>query len=468
LPKAQIGVLGLGTMGESLALNMAGKGFRVAVYNRTAERTKEFLGRVEGSMTVMPTYGLEDFVKSLEAPRRILLMVTAGQAVDQIAMQISPLLSKGDILMDAGNSYFLETERRAKEAAESGIHFFGVGISGGEEGALKGPCVMVGGPEEAYPRVEPVFTSMAAKTTSGVCSAYLGPGGAGHFTKMVHNGIEYALMELIAESYDFQLTGLGMEFPSVKDNFAKWSAGELQSYLMEITVEALSKIDEYTGKPLVQMILDRAKQKGTGKWTSQTALDLGVPIPTIDAVVSARNLSACKEERVMASKLHPLGKATYKGNREAMCEKLGDALYCSFIVSYAQGFALLKAGSNEFRYGLPLGEIARIWKGGCIIRAKLLDRIQAALSSEPSLHNLLVDRGLSSTLRSSEANWREVVQTMKSLAIPSPAMDSALDYYDAYSRETLPANLIQALRDVFGAHTYERTDRAGSFHTNWA
>jgi 6-phosphogluconate dehydrogenase len=297
LPKAQIGVLGLGTMGENLSLNMAGKGFRVAVYNRTAERTKRFLDRAGGPMAVIPSYGLEDFVNSLEAPRKVLLMVTAGQAVDQVARQISPLLSRGDILIDAGNSHFLETERRAKEVAESGIHYLGVGVSGGEEGALKGPCIMAGGPEEAYSEVNPIFTRIAAKTDSGVCCAYLGPGGAGHFTKMVHNGIEYALMQLIAESYDFQLAGLGMGFPSVKENFAKWSTGELQSYLMEIAVEALSKTDEYTGKPLVQVILDRAKQKGTGKWTSQTALDLGVPIPTIDSGVSARNLSAYKEER---------------------------------------------------------------------------------------------------------------------------------------------------------------------------
>jgi 6-phosphogluconate dehydrogenase len=467
LPKAQIGVLGLGTMGESLALNIAGKGFPVAVFNRTAEKTKELLGKVDGSMTVIGTYNMEELVKALEAPRKLLLMVTAGQAVDQVVNQVSPLLSKGDVLIDAGNSYFLDTERRAKEAAEMGLQFLGVGVSGGEEGALKGPCVMVGGPKEAYLQVEPILGSIAAKTESGVCCAYLGPGGAGHFTKMVHNGIEYALMELIAEAYDFQATGLGLDMGTVRDNFVAWNEGELRSYLMEITARALSKTDDDTGKPLVQMILDRARQKGTGKWTSQTALDLGVPVPTIDAGVSARNLSAFKEERVRASRLYPSRGAKYGGERKAVCEKLGQALYCSFIISYAQGFTLLRAGSTEFRYDLPFEEIARIWKGGCIIRAKLLDRIRSALSSNPSLENLVVDRGLGSILRGSEGEWRQVVQTIKSLAIPSPAMDSALDYYDAYLRETLPANLIQALRDIFGAHTYERVDRNGSFHSSW-
>jgi 6-phosphogluconate dehydrogenase len=468
LTKAQIGVLGLGTMGESLALNLAGKGHFVAVFNRTTERTKDLVDRVGGTMPIVPAYSLDEFVKSLETPRKVLLMVTAGQAVDQVIKQLRPLLSSGDVLIDAGNSNFMDTERRAREAADDGLALLGVGVSGGEEGALKGPCIMVGGPEEAYRQVKPMFDSIAARTESGISSAYLGPGGAGHFTKMVHNGIEYALMELIAEAYDLQVTGLGMQFGAVVNNFKGWSRGELESYLMEITVEALSRRDEYTGGPLVQVILDKAKQKGTGKWASQTALDLGVPVPTIDAGVAARNLSSYKEERVAASRLHPSGALKYKGDREAIGQKLGDALYCSFIASFAQGFALLKAGSKEFRYDLPTGEIARIWKGGCIIRAKLLDRIQAALSAEPSLDNLLVDRALGSTLRSSEANWREVAQIMKSLAVPAPGMDSALDYYDGYRRETLPASLIQALRDIFGAHTYERTDRPGSFHTDWS
>jgi 6-phosphogluconate dehydrogenase len=468
LPKAQIGVLGLGTMGESLALNMAGKGLPVAVYNRTAEKTMEFMRRVDKSMTVVPTYSLAEFSGALETPRKVLLMVTAGPAVDQVIKQVSPLLSKGDILIDAGNSFFGDTERREKETSEVGLRFLGVGVSGGEEGALKGPCVMVGGPKEAYAQVEAIFGKMAARTPSGVCSAYLGPGGAGHFTKMVHNGVEYALMELIAEAYDLQVTGLGLEAGAVRDNFAVWNSHELQSYLMEIAVQALSKTDEDTGRPLVEMILDRAQQKGTGKWTSQTALDLGVPIPTIDAGVSARNLSAYKDERVRASKMYPSARIAYRGDTSDICEELGDALHCSFIASFAQGFSLLKAGSKEYRYALPLDEIARIWKGGCIIRAKLLDRIQAAFAAEPSLDNLMVDSGLESVLRRSEGNWRHVVQVMKSLSIPAPAMDSALDYYDSYRREKLPANLIQALRDIFGAHTYERIDKAGSYHTDWA
>jgi 6-phosphogluconate dehydrogenase len=468
LSKAQIGVLGLGTMGESLVLNMAGKGFAVAVYNRTAEKTREFVQRVDTSMTVVPTYSLEEFSEALETPRRVLLMVTAGHAVDQVIRQLSPVLSKGDILIDAGNSFFKDTERRQKEASELGLHFLGVGVSGGEEGALKGPCVMVGGPSAAYAHVEAVFGRMAARASSGVCSAYLGPGGAGHFTKMVHNGIEYALMELIAEAYDLQVTGLGLGTPTIKKNFAGWNHHSLQSYLMEITVQALSKGDEITGRPLVEMILDRAQQKGTGKWTSQTALDLGVPIPTIDAGVSARNLSAYKKERVRASKIYESARPTYTGDPADLCKELEDALYCSFITAFAQGFSLLKAGSKEYGYALPLDEIARIWKGGCIIRAKLLDRIQAAFAAEPSLDNLLVNPGLAALVKKSEGSWRHVAQVMKSLSIPASAMDSAIDYYDAYRAEKLPANLIQALRDIFGAHTYERIDKEGSYHTDWA
>jgi len=467
LPKAQIGVIGLGTMGESLALNMAGKGFPVAVYNRTSERTKEFEGRVEKSMTVMLTYSLSAFLDALESPRRILMMVTAGPAVDQVINQVSPLLSKGDILMDAGNSFFRDTERRAKEASELGLHLLGVGVSGGEEGALKGPCIMAGGPKDAYEQVKTIFGRIAARTTSGVCSAYLGPGGAGHFTKMVHNGIEYALMELIAEAYDLQVAGLGMKVGTARDYFAYWNDHELQSYLMEITAQALSKVDAMTGRPLVEMILDRAKQKGTGKWTSQTALDLGVPIPTIDAGVSARNLSAYKEERVRASKCYPPVKAAFRGDRSRLCGELGDALYCSFMTSYAQGFALLKAGSLEYGYGLPLDEVARIWKGGCIIRAKLLDLVQLAYAADHDLANLLIDEDIRSILVKFEASWRHVVRVAKMLSVPTPAMDSALNYFDAYHRETLPANLIQGLRDIFGAHTYERVDRKGSFHSDW-
>ena len=468
MSKAQMGVLGLGTMGESLALNIAGKGFRVAVYNRTAEKTKEFMRRVDKSMMVVPTYSLAGFSEALETPRKVLLMVTAGHAVDEVVKQLSFVFSKGDILIDAGNSFFKDTERRQKETSELGLRFLGVGVSGGEEGALKGPCVMVGGPKEAYAQVREMFGEMAARTQSGVCSAYLGPGGAGHFTKMVHNGIEYALMELIAEAFDLQVTGLGMKASAIRENFAAWNAHELQSYLMEITVQALSKTDEDTGRPLVEMMLDRARQKGTGKWTSQTALDLGVPIPTIDAGVSARNLSALKEERVKASKLYPPVRSAYKGDKSDLLDELGDALYCSFITSFAQGFAMLKVGSKEYGYALPLDDIARIWKGGCIIRAKLLDGIQAAFAADPSLDNLLVDRDLESVLRESEGSWRHVVQVMKSLSIPAPAMDSAIDYYDSYRSEKLPANLIQALRDIFGAHTYERIDKEGSYHTDWA
>jgi 6-phosphogluconate dehydrogenase len=463
-----MGIVGLGTMGENLALNIAGRGFPVSVYNRTAERTKEFVSRLDGSLDVRPTFSIKELVDSLERPRQVLLMVTAGSAVDSVFMQLAEHLSEGDIVIDGGNSYFKDTERRFKEAAKRKIAFMGVGISGGEEGALKGPCIMAGGPIDAYMTLEPVFSKIAARIESGPCCAYLGPGGAGHYTKMVHNGIEYALLEVIAEVYDVQLTGLGLDTRSIRENFAEWDDEDLQSYLLDITKLALSKEDPETGRPLVEMISDRTGQKGTGKWASQTALDLGVPTPTIDAGVSSRNLSTYREERLKAAAKYNPEKVRFRGDGRELVEALRDALRCSFIVSYAQGFDLLRAGSENYGYSLPLAVTARIWRGGCIIRARLLERFERALASSPSLRNLLLDDAIASTLKEHEGGWRKAVLAAKSLGIPVPALSSALDYYDAFRREKLPSNLIQALRDIFGAHTYERVDRPGSFHTIWS
>jgi 6-phosphogluconate dehydrogenase len=468
LLKARMGIVGLGTMGENLALNIAGRGFPVSVYNRTAERTKEFVSRLDGSLDVRPTFSIKELVDSLERPRQVLLMVTAGSAVDSVFMQLAEHLSEGDIVIDGGNSYFKDTERRFKEAAKRKIAFMGVGISGGEEGALKGPCIMAGGPIDAYMTLEPVFSKIAARIESGPCCAYLGPGGAGHYTKMVHNGIEYALLEVIAEVYDVQLTGLGLDTRSIRENFAEWDDEDLQSYLLDITKLALSKEDPETGRPLVEMISDRTGQKGTGKWASQTALDLGVPTPTIDAGVSSRNLSTYREERLKAAAKYNPEKVRFRGDGRELVEALRDALRCSFIVSYAQGFDLLRAGSENYGYSLPLAVTARIWRGGCIIRARLLERFERALASSPSLRNLLLDDAIASTLKEHEGGWRKAVLAAKSLGIPVPALSSALDYYDAFRREKLPSNLIQALRDIFGAHTYERVDRPGSFHTIWS
>jgi 6-phosphogluconate dehydrogenase len=466
--KANIGIVGLGTMGENLALNIHSKGFRVAVYNRTAEKTKEFMGKLSPTAEIVPCYEPAELVNSLEAPRILLFMVTAGEAVDEIIGQFSPLLAKDDILIDAGNSYFKDTERRAKEAADRGLRYLGIGVSGGEEGALKGPCIMAGGSEEAYGQAREIFDKIAAKTSSGICSAYLGPGGAGHFTKMVHNGIEYALMELIAEAYDVQATTLGLGGDKIRGNFSDWNSGDLQSYLVETAAKALAKKEEGSWKSVVEFILDKAQQKGTGKWASQTAMDLGVPTPTMDAGVSARNLSAMKEERKRAAQKFNLLNPLYQGDMKEFLEELREAVFCSYLVAFAQGFALLKAGSKEYGYNLALDEVARIWKGGCIIRAKMLNPIEGAFLAEANLDNILLSDGIVQLIKSHEGHWRHSVSMMKMLALPIPAASSALDYYDAYKRERLPANLIQAMRDIFGAHTYERIDKPGSFHTNWS
>ena len=454
-------------MGRNLALNIANNGYSVAVYNRTASRTKDFLEGAAVGKSVIGAYSVPDLINSLEKPRAILLMIQAGEAVDDIIQQLVPYLTKNDIIIDAGNSFFKDTERRGTDLEKIGVRYVGVGISGGEEGALKGPCIMAGGPKEAYNHVQPILTKIAAKITEGSCCAYLGPGGAGHYVKMVHNGIEYAILQLIAETYDLLTTGLGLSIDEVHDIFAKWNRGELGSYIMEISVAVTGRRDDETGKPLLELILDEAEQKGTGKWASQSGLELGVPIPSIDAAVSTRVMSSLKDERVKMAKV--LGKPTkrFPVNKDELITKVRDALYCSSIIAYAQGMALLRAASQRYSYGLNLETIAQIWKGGCIIRSKLLNVIDAAYRRNPNLNNLLLDSDVSMLLLELEDNWRSAVRAALELAISSPVFCASINYFYSYRRERLPSNIIQALRDCFGAHGYRRTDKSGVYHTQW-
>lgn len=467
MDKADFGIIGLGVMGENLALNVASRGFSLVVYNRTAERTRRFVEGSAAGTSIRAAYSLEEFVAALAPPRRLLLMVSAGPAVDALLHQLRPLLEAGDIVIDAGNSFFQDTERRAREWAGTGLFFCGMGVSGGERGARYGPSLMPGGPPEAYARLEPILTRIAAQVEDGPCCTYIGPRGAGHFVKMVHNGIEYGDMQLIAEAYDLLRHGLGLPASEVRTVFEEWNRGELQSYLIEITRDIVAFPDPETGQPLVEQILDQAEQKGTGKWTTQTALDLGVPTPTLNAAVEARLMSAYKAERVAAARLLRGPAARFTGDRQGFIAALRDALYASKICSYAQGMAMLQAASAAFDYRLPLGEIARIWKGGCVIRALFLGRIQAAFTRHPELPNLLVDDDFREAVMVRQESWRTVIQTGVELGLALPAMGASLAYFDAYRRERLPANLLQAQRDYFGAHTYRRLDREGTFHTHW-
>lgn len=468
MSKQQIGVVGLAVMGKNLALNIESRGFTVSVYNRSREKTDDMMANEAKGKNLVPTYSPEEFVASLERPRKILLMVMAGKPTDDTINQLVPLLDEGDILIDGGNAYFPDTQRRNKELEGRGIRFIGTGVSGGEEGALKGPSIMPGGQEDAYRLVEPILTAISAKVNGDPCCTYIGPDGAGHYVKMVHNGIEYGDMQLICEAYQLLKDVLGLSTQELHEIFAEWNKGELDSYLIEITADIFTKTDPDTGKPMVDVILDRAGQKGTGKWTSQSALDLGVPLSIITESVFARMLSAMKDERVQASKLLKGPQNTAAApDKASFVEAVRKALYASKICSYAQGFAQMRAASDEYGWSLNYGNIAMIFRGGCIIRARFLQNIKEAYDREPGLKNLLLDPYFKEVVESYQDAWRQVVSAAVSRGIPVPCFASALAYYDSYRSERLPANLLQAQRDYFGAHTFQRVDKEGSFHFHW-
>jgi 6-phosphogluconate dehydrogenase len=462
-----IGVVGLGVMGRNLALNVASRGFSVAGYDTDAAKTKALAdgpgkGRVDGVESP------EALMAALETPRWILAMVPAGRPVDEVIAHLQPHMAQGDILIDGGNSYFVDTERRSHELDQAGLQFVGMGVSGGEEGALHGPSLMPGGPLEAWEALAPILQAMAAKAEDGEpCVTHIGPRGAGHYVKMVHNGIEYGDMQLIAEVYDLLHRAAGIPASELAAIFDEWNRGELRSYLVEITARILGVADPDTGGPLVDVILDEAQQKGTGKWASQNSLDVGAPIPTINAAVEARILSALKKERVVASTVLHGPSARHAGDRSQLVDAARQALHASKITSYAQGLGLLRIASREYDYQLQPGEIARIWRAGCIIRASLLGDIREAYRRDPALANLLLDPAFASAVHERQEAWRFVVQAAVGLGIAVPALSASLAYFDAYRSERLPANLTQAQRDYFGAHTYRRTDREGSFHTEW-
>ncbi len=470
MAEADIGMAGLGVMGLNLAHNMERNGYTVAIWNRDPADVDKFMaGDGEGKRFV-PTRSAEEFVKSLKRPRRIMMMIKAGAPVDWTMDQFKPFLEPGDILIDGGNSWFEDTQRREKALRAENLRFIGSGVSGGEEGALWGPSLMPGGAREAYEEIRPIWEAISAKTDDGACTTYVGGDGAGHFVKMVHNGIEYGDMQLIAEAYDILRRVLGLEADELADIFAEWNKGALDSYLIQITSEVLRVKDEETKQSLVDLILDKAGQKGTGKWTAQVALDLGVVIPTINAAIEARFISAMKDERVAASKIIKGPQASsWSGEKQQLINAVRDALYASKICSYAQGFNLIRAGSQNWKWDINLSEMARIWKGGCIIRAKFLDRIKTAYQRDPALTNLLLDEDFRAWMDEAQNSWRITISTAQQHGVPVLAMAASLAYFDSYRTANLPQNLTQAQRDYFGAHTYERIDKPelGAIHTDW-
>ena len=465
--KRHLGVMGLGVMGKNLALNAESKGFSAAGFDIDDEKVRKVAEAIAGK-EITVTNSLKDFVATLERPRRILLMVPAGKAVDAVLKDLKPMLDKEDIVIDGGNSFFKDTERRVQELEASGLRFFGMGVSGGEEGALHGPSLMPGGHEESYRHLEPLLTKMAAQTKDGACCTYLGPRGAGHYVKMVHNGIEYGILQLICETYDFFKNVLRLTTQEIHGIFAEWNASDLNSYLLEITTLVLGKKDDQTGKPLVDLIVDEAQQKGTGKWTAQDSMDLGVAVPTLAYAVEARILSGQKKERVAAAEILSGPKEIFTGDTLTSITQMREAYRVAVMVCYAQGFEQLRIASNEYQYNLDYADIARIWKGGCIIRAKLLDNIQQSFAMDSALPNLMLAPTFSSTINKHAAELRKVVQAATHVGTPCVAFSTSLGYIDSYRQERLPANLLQALRDCFGAHTYHRTDKEGVFHTEWA
>lgn len=463
----KFGLVGLGVMGMNLAQNIEGKGFAVVGYDRNPERVQAVREQTRGK-NIQAFSTCTEFIAALEPPRSILLMVPAGEATDAAINELLPYLVPGDVLIDGGNSHFLDTIRRGKMLSTRGIRFIGTGISGGEEGALKGPCIMPGGDEDAYRLVEPIFTKIAARVDGETCCAYMGSGGAGHFVKTTHNGIEYGIMQLICEIYDFFRRGLGLPTPRVREIFAEWVEAELESFLLEISVLVLGKIDPETGRPLVDLVLDTAGQKGTGKWTAQTALDLGVPVPTLAAAVEARILSGLKKERVAASKVLPGPSGPPAGDTGELIAAARKAFYLGMLACYAQGMALMREADKEYGFGLDYEVIARIWRGGCIIRARMLEEIRRAFARRPDLPNLLLAPEFAAAVREGEAALRRFVAAAQAAGVPVICSAATLAYYDSYRSERLPANLLQAQRDHFGAHTYRRIDKEGVFHTNWA
>ena len=466
MEKANFGFMGLGVMGHMLALNMERNGFRVAGYDLDAEKVKAFGTKYPGK-NLVACNTLEEFLETLERPRRIMMMVPAGKAVDAAINSIKDALEPGDLLIDGGNTHFPDTERRSKELEAKGIVYIGTGVSGGEQGALWGPSIMPGGQDEAWELVKPIFEAISAKVEGEACVTHIGPRGAGHYVKMVHNGIEYGDMQLIAESYDILHRGLGLSNAELHEVFAEWNQGELESYLIEITADIFAKMDPESGQAVVDLILDEAAQKGTGKWTSQNALDLGAPTPTINAAVESRIVSAYKAERVAASEVLNGPEPKISADSKEVIGLVRDALYAAKICSYAQGFALMRLASKEYDYNLNFGEIAKIWRGGCIIRARFLNDIHEAFVRNPDLPNLMIDLEFAQAMNARQAALRKVVALAAENGIPALAFSSALAYFDAYRSARLPANLTQAQRDYFGAHTYRRVDREGSFHTEW-
>ena len=463
---ATVGLIGLGIMGQNLAINIASRGYPMVVYNRTASRTQQFLSDVGGEGDVVGAPNLDDFIGRIERPRRVILMVDAGPAVDHVLDQIVPLLDPGDVIVDGGNSLYSDTDRRIDYVEATGLHYLGTGISGGAMGARFGPSIMPGGSEKAYTLLEPIFTRIAAKVDDGPCVTHVGDRSAGHYVKMVHNGIEYGDMQLIAEAYSF-LAAAGYEPSELAQIFSEWNKSELESYLIQITADIFKVRDEHSDGFLFEAILDKAGQKGTGRWTSQEAMALGTPIPTIDAAVWSRNMSSRKSERIHAAGLLRPSSAPTVPRFDGLIESVRHALYAAKICSYAQGMALLRVASETHSYQLNHAELARIWKSGCIIRARLLADIQRAFNANPSLVNLLLDDDFRDQLAAADAGWRKVVASAKNAALPFAAMNASLDYYDAYHSSRLPTNLTQAQRDYFGAHSYERIDRSGVFHSQW-
>ncbi len=466
---AQIGVTGLAVMGRNLARNLVRHGYRVALHNRTAERTRSLVAEHGHEGTFVPSESTQDFVASLERPRAIIIMVKAGEPTDAVISELAPLLDEGDIIIDCGNAHYVDTRRRERELRSSGLHFVGSGVSGGEEGALNGPSIMPGGSAESYRTLGPMFESISAHVDGTPCCVHVGPDGAGHFVKMVHNGIEYADMQLIAEAYDLLRAGTGASPAEIADIFRTWNEGDLESFLIEITADVLAHVDGATGQPFIDIVLDQAEQKGTGRWTVQSALDLGIPITGIAEATFARSLSGHADQRAAARRTFGSDLSPWRvEDRAAFTEDVRKALYASKVVAYAQGFDHIQAGSDEYGWQIDRGAMATIWRGGCIIRARFLNRIREAYDEDPALPSLLVAPYFASAVSAGVDSWRRVVADASRVGVPVPAFGSSLSYYDGLRRDRLPAALIQGLRDNFGAHTYRRVDRDGSFHTTWA